>query len=93
MADSITAGPGWRPSEADVAAFERDGYVIVKGLLTAEEIGKIKSEVEREDGVKQYAFRRDDGSGGGSKSQMALWNSPGKSTGAIAADAHLILAS
>lgn len=62
-----------------VAQFERDGFVIVKNLLAAEEIAKIKSEVEREDGVSQYAFRRDDGSGGGSKSQMALWNYPGAS--------------
>jgi len=59
-----------------MAQFDKDGYLIVRGLLTPDEVTKITAEVEREDGVRKFAFRRDDGAGG--KSQMALWNMPGE---------------
>lgn len=60
-------GPGWRPSADQVEQFRIAGCMIVRKFITTEEHKRLKSECDREDGVKQFAFERDDGEGRKSK--------------------------
>jgi ectoine hydroxylase len=61
--------------QAQVAAYERDGYVLVPGMLDAEEIGPL-SRAAREDRVlDQHSFGRADGEGG--TVRLSSWNQPG----------------
>lgn len=63
--------------------WERDGYVIVRGLLTAAECARLEEAVTCDGGIEQHAYGNDDGRG--RRSRMALWNHPGDDvTGAIA---------
>jgi len=57
-----------------VAAYHADGYVLVRGMLDAEEIGLL-SRASREDRVlDQKSFGKDDGEGG--VVRLSLWNHP-----------------
>jgi ectoine hydroxylase len=57
-----------------VAAYENDGYVLVRGMLDEEEIGLL-SRAAREDRVlDQHSFGRTDGEGGSVR--LSLWNHP-----------------
>ena len=61
--------------EEQVAAYRRDGYVLAKGLLDAEEI-RLLGQAAREDrALDQHAFGRADGEGG--TVRLSLWNHPG----------------
>ena len=61
-------------SDGDVAAFEKDGFVLVRGLLDAEET-ELLSRAAREDRVlDQHSFGRADGEGG--VVRLSLWNHP-----------------
>lgn len=63
--------------------FERDGYVIIKGLLTAAECARLEESISCDDGMQTHAIGRDDGMG--RKTRLALWNHPGNDvTGMIA---------
>ncbi|MBS0387470.1 MAG: phytanoyl-CoA dioxygenase family protein [Proteobacteria bacterium] len=60
--------------DAAVAAFNADGYVLVRGMLDAEETALL-GQAAREDRVlDEHAFGRDDGEGG--TVRLALWNHP-----------------
>ena len=57
-----------------VAAYHADGYVLVRGMLDAEEVGLL-SRASREDRVlDQKSFGKDDGEGG--VVRLSLWNHP-----------------
>jgi ectoine hydroxylase len=61
--------------QKDVAAYEDDGYVLVRGMLDEEEIGLL-SRAAREDRVlDQHSFGRADGEGG--VVRLSSWNHPG----------------
>ncbi|XP_076455133.1 L-proline trans-4-hydroxylase-like [Babylonia areolata] len=63
--------------------FDQKGYLLVRNLLSKEEVDKIRGHLERSDVIKQYAFDVDDGAG--KKSRMCLWNQPGSDlTGMLA---------
>lgn len=65
------------------AHFERDGYVIVKGLLSKAECARLEESVTCDDGIEKHALGRDDGMG--RRTRLALWNHPGNDvTGMIA---------
>ena len=64
-------------------AWERDGYVIIKGLLSAAECARLEEAVTADGGIEQHALGKDDGMG--RKTRMALWNHPGNDvTGMVA---------
>jgi len=57
-----------------VLAYHEDGYVLVRGMLDAEEIGLL-SRAAREDRVlDQKSFGKGDGEGG--IVRLSLWNHP-----------------
>lgn len=61
--------------QAQVAAYESDGYVLVRGMLDVEEIALL-SRAAREDRVlDQRSFGRADGEGG--TVRLSSWNHPG----------------
>ena len=66
-----------------LAAWERDGYVIIKGLLSQAECDRLEASVTTDNGILCHAHGRDDGMGRMTK--MALWNHPGDDvTGMVA---------
>jgi hypothetical protein len=63
--------------------YNQHGYVIVRSLLSLDELDKLKKTLENDSEVLKHSFGRDDGSG--RISRMALWNHPGKDiTGMVA---------
>ena len=50
-------------------------YYMSRSLLLADELSRLKEYLEREDGILQFAYSRDDGHG--RQSRMCLWNHPG----------------
>lgn len=46
-----------------------------RSLLVPDELSKLKGYLEREDGILQFSYTRDDGHG--RQSKMCLWNHPG----------------
>ena len=83
---AIAAYLGWRRRRAEEllrAAFERDGYVIVRGLLSRGECARLEESVSCDGGIEKHALGRDDGMG--RRTRLALWNHPGNDvTGMIA---------
>ena len=72
-----------RREALQLAAWERDGYVIVRGLLSPAECARLERAVTCDGGIEEHAYGRDDGNG--RRTRMALWNHPGNDvTGAIA---------
>ncbi|WP_445193943.1 phytanoyl-CoA dioxygenase family protein [Sphingomonas sp. Tas61C01] len=61
-------------SDTQVADYNRDGYVLVRGMLSTEEAGQL-SRAAREDRVlDQKSFGKGDGEGG--VIRLSLWNHP-----------------
>ena len=66
-----------------LADWHRDGYVIIKNLLSRAECQRLEEAVTCDGGIEEHAFGRDDGSG--RRTRLALWNHPGNDvTGMIA---------
>ena len=60
--------------EAEVRAYHLDGYVLVRGMLDAEEIGLLGRAARADRVLDQHSFSRADGEGG--KVRLSLWNHP-----------------
>ena len=72
-----------RVQEAMLEAWNRDGYIIVRGLLSPAECARLEEAVSCDGGIEAHAYGRDDGMG--RRTRMALWNHPGNDvTGMIA---------
>ncbi|MFO1036894.1 MAG: phytanoyl-CoA dioxygenase family protein [Geminicoccaceae bacterium] len=68
---------------SEQAAFQRDGYVLVKGMLTAEEVGLAQRMIETDPAISKNVLKIADAEGG--STALALWNHPGDDVfGAIA---------
>ena len=65
-------------TEADVAAFHRDGYVIKRAYFTAQEIAMIGEALRTDPAIQERAYGLADGQGG--TTTIALWNHPGDDT-------------
>ena len=65
------------------SAWERDGYVIVRGLFDREEIGLLREAIEKDPAIAAHFYDRFDASG--KSTRMALWNQPGDSVYGLAA--------
>jgi len=64
-------------------AWDRDGYIIVRGVLHSEELQRLEKAIHADGGIVSHAYGRDDGMG--RRTRMSLWNHPGKDvTGMIA---------
>ena len=56
-------------------AFDQNGYIIVRGLLTAKEVTKLKDHMEMCKDIHKHSYGREDGMG--RKSNLSLWNIAG----------------
>ncbi len=57
-----------------VSAFNQDGYVLIRGMLDAEETSLLARAAHADRVLDEHAFGRDDGEGG--TVRLALWNHP-----------------
>src|SRR5215831_8235454 len=62
-------------SKEQIADFERDGYVIVRGFLSVAETDKLSRIAIGDDAVKKHAFDLNDQTG--KKTKLTLWYRPG----------------
>lgn len=71
------------------AAYERDGYVIVRSLFDPEEIGILRDAIEQDPQLRESLYNRTDASG--KSTRMATWNHPGDSVYGLAARSHRVV--
>ena len=64
-------------------AFDRNGYILVRGLLTTEEVTKLKNHMEMSKDIHKHSYGREDGMG--RKSNLSLWNVAGDDVAGIVA--------
>jgi hypothetical protein len=62
-------------TDAQVAAYHADGYVLARGLFDAEEIGLLARAAKEDNELDKRSFGRADGEGG--VVRLSLWNHPG----------------
>ena len=65
------------------AAYERDGYVLVRSLFDADEIGLLRAAIEQDPALRASLYDRRDAEG--KSTRMATWNHPGDSVYGLAA--------
>ena len=70
-------------------AYERDGYVLVRGLFDAEEIGLLRTAIEQDPQLRSSLYDRTDAEG--KSTRMATWNHPGDSVYGLAARSHRVV--
>jgi len=73
-----------------VAAFERDGYIVLRGLFDAEEVDLLRRAMEEDPSVRDHMLVRAGGEGGGTR--IALWNRAGDSVYGLAARSDRMVA-
>lgn len=69
--------------------FNRDGYVMVRSLFDAEEIGLLKKSAVEDRELDKHAFGRKDGEGG--TVRLTLWNHPGDNIYGMFARCHRVV--
>ncbi len=62
-------------TDADHAAFWRDGYVIKRGFFDAEEIGLLQAAIAADEAIHRHVVAVNDSKG--ASTELALWNHPG----------------
>ncbi len=76
---------------ADQALFERNGFVVKRGLFTTAEMAVLLNAFTADEAIHERAYGVDDGQGGAT--EIALWNEPGDdSFGAVARGERLVRA-
>jgi len=78
MANQLTA--------EQVEAYNRDGYLIVPGFLTAHEVGKLYHIATEDDTMQKHSYDVNDSSG--KKSKLALWFTPGNDAYGLLTRSH-----
>ncbi|MGK7394357.1 MAG: phytanoyl-CoA dioxygenase family protein [Candidatus Cyclobacteriaceae bacterium M3_2C_046] len=63
-------------NQSQLAAYQKDGFVLVKGLYDQEEIGLLKKTAVEDRELDKHSFGRADGEGG--TVRLSLWNHPGE---------------
>lgn len=64
-------------TDQEVRDYNRDGFVIVRGLFDEEETGLLRRAAREDRALDEHAFGRADGEGGNVR--LSLWNHPGDS--------------
>ncbi len=76
-------------SDSQLAAFQKDGYLIIHGLFDAEEADILREAAKTESAFEEKAYDLDDGEGG--QQRLVLWNSTGEDLwGAIARSSRIV---
>jgi ectoine hydroxylase-related dioxygenase (phytanoyl-CoA dioxygenase family) len=76
-------------SEAQRADYERDGFVVIRQLFDAQEIGLMREAIETDPQLRESLYQRHDASG--KATRMATWNHPGDSVYGLAARTHRVV--
>jgi ectoine hydroxylase len=71
------------------AAYERDGFVMIRSLFDAEEIGLLRGAIEQDPQLRASLYDRKDAEG--KATRMATWNHPGESVYGLAARSHRVV--
>lgn len=69
--------------------YQRDGYVIVRGLFDAEEITLLREAIETDPQLRESLYNRTDAEG--RHTRMATWNHPGDSVYGLAARSRRVV--
>lgn len=70
-------------------AYRRDGFVIVRRLFDAEEIGLLRAAIETDPQLRESLYNRTDAEG--KHTRMATWNHPGDSVYGLAARSRRVV--
>ncbi len=70
-------------------AYDRDGFVLVRGLFDAEETRLLQQAMETDPQIRQHFYNRRDAEG--LATRMALWNHPGDSVYGMAARSRRVV--
>ena len=71
------------------AAYERDGFVLIRSLFDTEEIALLRGAIETDPQLHASLYDRNDASG--KATRMATWNHPGDSVYGLAARSHRVV--
>ncbi len=71
------------------AAYEQDGYTLVRKLFDDEEIAILRTAIENDAAMKSRLYDRNDARG--KSTRMATWNHPGDSVYGLAARSHRVV--
>jgi ectoine hydroxylase-related dioxygenase (phytanoyl-CoA dioxygenase family) len=71
------------------AAYERDGFVLIRSLFDAEEISILRDAIEKDPQLRASLYDRKDAQG--KATRMATWNHPGDSVYGLAARSHRVV--
>ena len=76
-------------TEAEIAAFHRDGYVLRRGLFAADEIAMLSDAIVNDPAIAKNTYVRPDSKG--ASTELALWNHPSDDVfGAVARSARIV---
>jgi hypothetical protein len=76
-------------TEADRAAFERDGYVLKQGFFDAEEVRLLQAAIAGDPAIARNVTKLNDSKG--ASTELALWNHPGDDVfGMVARSARVV---
>ena len=64
-----------RLTPAELAAYERDGYLLLRKLFDAQEVAALLDHAKRDEAMAASAYGRKDATG--AETKLALWNHPG----------------
>merc|ERR1711892_479840 len=64
-------------------SFDENGFILVRGLFDAVEVGKLKKCMEESKDIQSHAYGRTDGKG--TTSKLCVWNMPGDDVCGVAA--------
>ena len=70
-------------SRKDVARYDEDGYIFVRGLFDAEETDLLRRAMEEDPAIRDHSLLRADQEGGATR--ISLWNRAGDSVYGLAA--------
>ncbi len=72
-----------------IADYQKDGYVISKGLLNREEVEHLRDRAKTDREMDSHSYQRDDGTG--AKVRLSLWNHPGNGIYGMIARSHKLV--
>jgi len=76
-------------TEKQISEYNDNGYVILKGLLSKEEVEALRERAKSDREMDKHAFQRDDGTG--AKVRLSLWNHPGDGIYGMIARSHKVV--
>ena len=76
-------------TQAEIASFHRDGYVLRRGLFAPDEVALLSQAITNDPAIAQNTYVRPDSMG--ASTELALWNHPGDDVfGAVARSARIV---